>query len=130
VIMAHSGTRSGMFDGHWLQQFYALVRQYPNCWGDTAAFCTPGRTRWIPKMLRDPDIVEKLIHGSDYPVPVTAWFALRELGWSKVRELNRIPGTLERDLRIKRAMGLPDKVFTNAARVLGTRALRRWGLKT
>ena len=129
VTMAHSGTRSGMFDRHWLKQFYALVRQYPNCWGDTAAFCTPGRTRWIPMMLRDPDIVQKLIHGSDYPVPVTAWFALQELGWRKVRELNRIPGILERDVMIKRALGLPDAVFANAARVLGAEALRRWGLK-
>lgn len=127
VIMAHSGTRSGAFDGHWLNEFCALIRRYPNCWGDTAAFCTPGRMRWIPKLLNEQDILEKLIHGSDYPVPVTAWFALKELGWRKVRELNRIPGILERDVKIKRAMGLPDTVFTNAARVLGTERLKRWG---
>jgi len=128
VIMAHSGTRSGLFDGHWLKEFCALVRQYPNCWGDTAAFCTPGRTRWISRLLREQDIVAKLIHGSDYPVPVTAWFALQELGWKKVRELNSIPGIIERDVRIKRALGMPDTVFTNAAKVLDTGILRRWGL--
>jgi predicted TIM-barrel fold metal-dependent hydrolase len=126
VIMAHSGTRSGIFDDHWIDEFCALARKYPNCWGDTAAFCTPGRTRWIPKLLREQDVVEKLIHGSDYPVPVTAWFALKELGCVKVRELNRIPGILERDIRIKRALGLPDAVFTNVSRVLGAEKLRRW----
>ncbi len=126
VIMAHSGTRSGAFDGHWMEQFCKLVREYPNCWGDTAAFCTPGRIRWIPRMLREEGVVEKLMHGSDYPVPVTAWFALRELGWNRVRELNSIPGELERDVRIKRAMGLPGIVFTNPAKVLGQEALRRW----
>ena len=130
VIMAHSGTRSGLFDGHWLEEFCALAREYPNCWGDTAAFCTPGRTRWIPRMIKEQGVVEKLMHGSDYPVPVTAWFAMGELGWKKVHELNRIHGFLERDVRIKRAMGLPEAVFTNAARVLGAAALRRWGLKT
>ena len=128
VIMAHSGTRSGFFDGNWLPQFCALARQYPNCWGDTAAFCTPGRTRWVAQLLREPGVVEKLIHGSDYPVPPTAWFALRALGWRKVRELNGIPGFLERDVKIKRALGLPEAVFTNAAKVLGTGALGRWAV--
>jgi predicted TIM-barrel fold metal-dependent hydrolase len=130
VIMAHSGTKSGLFDSDWLPQFCALARRYPNCWGDTAAFCTPGRTRWIARFLREEGVVEKLLHGSDYPVPPTAWFALGTLGWRKVRELNRVPGLLERDVRIKRALGFPDSVFTNAARVLPRGALRHWGVRS
>jgi predicted TIM-barrel fold metal-dependent hydrolase len=127
IIMAHSGTRSGIFDGDWLAQFCGLARKYPNCWGDTSAFCTLGRMRWIPRFLREEGVIEKLMHGSDYPVPPSAWFALGQLGWTKVRELNRLPSFLERDARIKRAMGVPDSVFTNAAKVLTPGSVQRWG---
>ncbi|MCY3017930.1 MAG: amidohydrolase family protein [Planctomycetota bacterium] len=128
VVMAHSGTKSGLFDNSFLPQFCALARKYPNCWGDTSAFCTPGRTRWIARFLREEGVVEKLLHGSDYPVPPTAWFALGTLGWKKARELNRIPSLLERDVRVKRALGLPDSVFTSAAKVLAPGSLQRWGV--
>lgn len=128
VIVAHCGTKSGLFDTNWLPQFCNLARKYPNCWGDTSAFCTPGRTRWIPRILREEGVVEKLIHGSDYPVPPAAWTALFSLGWSRTRELQRVWSFLERDIRIKRELGMPDAVFTNAARVLAPGSLERWGV--
>lgn len=126
VIVAHCGTKSGLFDTNWLPQFCNLARKYRNCWGDTSAFCTPGRTRWIPRILREEGVVEKLIHGSDYPVPPAAWTALFTLGWSRTRSLQTIWSFLERDVRIKRELGMPDAVFTNAARVLAPGSLEKW----
>ena len=126
VIMAHCGTKSGIFDGHWMPDFCALARKYPNCWGDTSAFCTPGRTRWIARILREEGVVEKLIHGSDYPVPPGAYENLLALGWSRVRALAKIWSFLERDVSIKRARGFPDAVFTNAARILAPGSVKRW----
>ena len=79
--------------------------------------------------LREEGVVEKLVHGSDYPVPPTAWFSLSALGWSKVRELERIWSFLARDVEIKRARGFPDVVFTNPARVLAAGSLERWKIK-
>jgi predicted TIM-barrel fold metal-dependent hydrolase len=126
VIMAHCGTKSGLFDTHWMPDFCDLARRYPNCWGDTSAFCTPGRTRWIAPMLREEGVVEKLIHGSDYPVPPGAYENLLELGLSRTRALAKIWSFLERDVRIKQARGFPEVVFTNAARVLAPGSVRRW----
>ena len=128
VIMAHCGTRSGFFDTNWMPAFCALARKYPNCYGDNSAFTTPGRARWMPRFLREEGVVEKLVHGSDYPVPPTAWFSLRTLGWSKVRELQRTWSYLARDVEIKRACGFPEVVFGNAARVLTPGSLQRWGV--
>src|ERR1043165_7826685 len=47
VIMAHCGTQSGFFDQNWMPTFCELARHYPNCFGDTSAFNTPGRVRWM-----------------------------------------------------------------------------------
>jgi predicted TIM-barrel fold metal-dependent hydrolase len=128
VVMAHCGTGSGLFDTNWMQSFCELARRYPNCWGDNSAFNTPGRARWIARILKEEGIVGKLVHGSDYPVPPTAWWSFFALGWGRARALSSIWSFLERDVRIKQARGFPEQVFTNTARVLGDTALRRWGV--
>lgn len=126
VVMAHCGTRSGIFDGNWTREFIQLAREYPNCYGDTSAFTTPGRSRWLRYFLREEGVLPKLIHGSDYPVPPNALWSLRKLGFSQARAINTIWSFLARDVAIKRAWGYPDPVFTNAAKVLGRKALERW----
>ncbi len=128
VIMAHCGTKSGLFDSNWMPQFCELARAYPNCWGDTSAFNTPGRTRWISKFLREEGVVEKLVHGSDYPVPPSPMWSLLALGWTRARSLGKIWSFLERDVRIKQERGFPDMVFRNTAKVLGEKALKRWSV--
>lgn len=128
VIMAHCGTQSGLFDTNWMPSFCELARRYPNCFGDTSAFTTPGRSRWMSHFLREEGVVEKLIHGSDYPVPPSAWWSLPKLGWTKTQELQRIWSFLARDVEIKRACGFPDNVFTNTARILAPGSLERWGI--
>ncbi len=128
VVVAHSGTRSGLFDSQWLPEFCRLAREYPHCWGDTSAFCSLGRARWIAPLLRAEGVVEKLVHGSDYPLPPAAWASLFRLGWRRMRELARVESFLERDVRIKRACGMPPAVFTNAARLLPPGSLERWGV--
>ena len=128
VIVAHCGTKSGFFDTDWLPKFFELVRKYPHCWGDTSAFCTPGRSRWMKRILREEDVVDKLVHGSDYPVPPAPWASLFKLGWRKTYSLQKMWSFLERDIAIKRECGFPDAIFTNAARVLPMTVLRRWGV--
>jgi predicted TIM-barrel fold metal-dependent hydrolase len=128
VIMAHCATKSGLWDPDWFTAFAALAREYPHCYGDTSALTTPGRTRWNTRLLREKDLVPKLVHGSDYPVPPTAWWSLFKLGWSRTRELQRIWSFLERDVRIKRELGYPDEVFTRGARLLTPGSLERWGV--
>ncbi|HYF50525.1 MAG TPA: amidohydrolase family protein [Planctomycetota bacterium] len=128
VIVAHCGTKSGFFDTNWLPKFCELARKYPNCWGDTSAFCTPGRTRWIKRLLREEDVLAKLIHGSDYPVPPAAWTSVLKLGFRRTMSLQKTWSFLERDIAIKREYGFPEQVFSNAARVLPQKALERWGV--
>jgi uncharacterized protein len=113
VIAAHCATKSGLFDPEYFFDFARMTREYPNLYGDTSAFNVPMRGRHIPKCLEEP-LVERMVHGSDVPVPVHGHFAwLRGfLGWKAFRQWEKLPNVLERDYQFKVAMGFPPESFT------------------
>jgi uncharacterized protein len=113
VIAAHCGTKSGLFDSEYFHVFAGMTRDYPNLYGDTSAFNVPIRGRHIDECLRAP-LVHRLLHGSDYPVPVHGHYAwLRgNVNWRNFQKWERHPNILERDYQLKRAMGFPEETFT------------------
>lgn len=115
VIAAHCGTKSGLFAREYFQVFAEMIQRFPNLYGDTSAFNVPIRGRHIPKCLREP-LVSRMVHGSDFPVPVHGHFAwLRGLlSWNDFRRCEGNPNILERDYQLKRAMGFPPACFTRA----------------
>ena len=119
VIAAHSGTKSGLFDPEYFHVFAEMTRQFPNLYGDTSAFNVPVRGRHIAACLREP-LASRLVHGSDYPVPVHGhWAWLRGfLNWPAFRRAQRNANILERDYQLKLAMGFPPEHFTRIRRLL------------
>jgi predicted TIM-barrel fold metal-dependent hydrolase len=119
VIAAHCGTKSGLFDPEYFQVFAEMTRRHPNLYGDTSAFNVPIRGRHVKRCLESP-LVERMLHGSDYPVPVHGHFAwLRgQVDWAAFRRWEKCPNIVERDYQLKRAMGFPPEVFTRVARLL------------
>ena len=119
VIAAHCGTKSGLFTPEYFHGFVEMTRRFPNLYGDTSAFNVPIRGRHIPECLREP-LVSRMVHGSDYPVPVHGHFAwLRGfLSWRDFRRWETNPNILERDYQLKAAMGFPPESFTRIRRLL------------
>lgn len=119
VIAAHCG-------GEFQSDFVAMLERFPNLYGDTSAFNMPFSQRKLPALLA-PRVSERLLHGSDIPVPLSPyWAALkRELPFWRARELAAIRNPFERDVQIKRALGFPDAVFSRAAEVLRPESIRR-----
>lgn len=125
VILSHCATASLPWEKDFSRRFIELANRYPNCYGDTSALAAPGRTRYLRRFL-DSGLADKLVHGSDYPVPPIAWMALHRMGRRKTRELSALGSYLHRDVAIKRALGTPQAVFTRAAKLIPAAALRRW----
>lgn len=119
VIAAHSGTKSGLTDPEYFPVFAEMTRCFPNLYGDTSAFNVPLRGRHIRKCLREP-LASRMVHGSDYPVPVHGhWSWMRGfLNWKAFREAETNPNILERDYRLKVAMGFPARSFTRINQLL------------
>jgi uncharacterized protein len=119
VIAAHCATRSGLFDPQYFGELVAMLKEFPNLYADNSAFNVPIRGSVTPRTL-EPGIVERIVHGSDFPVPVLgvwAWlqgFVDRRTWW----EWERHPNPLERDYQLKRAMGYPEETFTRINRLL------------
>ena len=119
VIAAHCATKSGMFDPDYFFLFAERTRRYPNFYGDSSAFNVPIRGRHIPHCLKEP-LASRVIHGSDFPVPVYGFWAWTRgwLSWETSRRWDLQPNVLERDYQVKRALGFPESHFTTAWKLL------------
>ena len=125
VIAAHCGTKSGLFDPEYFHVFAEMTRRFPNLYGDTSAFNVPIRGRHIPECLREP-LASRMVHGSDYPVPVHGHFAWMKgfVDWKTFRKWEKHPNILERDYQLKLAMGFAPEVFTRINKLLRRRTLQ------
>lgn len=113
VIAAHAATKSGLGDPEYFFVWAEMLERWPNLYGDTSAWNVPLRGRHAGRSTTGL-IAERLLHGSDYPVPVNgAWARLRrfisDTEWQRCRD---IPNVLERDYQLKIAMGFSPEHFT------------------
>lgn len=108
VIAAHCGTSSHYLDPNYLDTFMAMLKQYPNLYGDNSGLLTPIRSRHLGALI-DPAKDGRIIHGSDIPIPVQGrWLAWRGLVSKKVgQEWDKNTNPIERDFQLKLAMGFP-----------------------
>jgi len=125
VVFSHCGTGSWLFPGHdYSQEFITLMERYDNAYGDTSAFASLVRRSQIRRFAAS-RYIDRILHGSDWPIPSSALVFLPELGFNRVKHLERDRHPLDRDVRTKRAMGLPESVFTSAWHLLAPR-IRHW----
>jgi hypothetical protein len=118
VIAAHAGS-SGFFHSiEYFDHFLALLDRYPSLYGDTAAFGTPVRRKYLLRLLGEPHLLARLVHGSDFPIPVVSWTYADVLGPWRTVALWREKNPLTRDAAMKRSLGVPEAVFTRAAGIL------------
>ena len=116
VIAAHCGTRSASDETDFVPQFCRLAREYENCFGDTAALNLPTRSYAYETILNDPVIRQKLVHGSDWPIP-----AIPPISQLHVRDalaLWREKNWMRRDVLIKQRLGLGPDYWHRAATLL------------
>jgi hypothetical protein len=119
VIAAHCATKSGLSDPEYFHIFAGMLDRFPNFYGDNSAFTMPIRGRHVRECIRKP-VVDRIIHGSDFPVPVYSHFP-RLRGFIDRTTFHRCqsePNILERDFQLKVAMGFSPQTFTRIWQVL------------
>ncbi len=116
VIAAHCGTRDRLTHRDYTPAFLRLAHEHERLYGDTAALNLPTRSYAYDKLLSDPVVRAKLVHGSDWPVPS---IPPRRIGlWRAGQLLLREGNWLQRDVEIKRRLGLDNDYWHRAATVL------------
>ena len=106
VVACHCGTSHPGEKPEMLPDYLAMIREYPNLWGDTAALTTRGRRLDFRHLRSDRLAIERFVHGSDFPVPPMAIPFVRELGLVNTARLRRIRNPFSKDLAIKNALGV------------------------
>ncbi len=114
IVAAHCATKSGARDKDYLPVLTRMMAEWPNLYADLSALNLPIRSAGLKYMLQRPDLHPRLVHGSDFPVPVQArWAQYRGLITpGEARRCRGIKNLLARDYRIKEAIGFPASVFT------------------
>jgi uncharacterized protein len=119
VIAAHCATKSGAFDRDHFDAWVAMLREFPNLYGDISAMVSLNRSGHLRDCLRD-EIAPRILHGSDFPVPALGhrmWLQ----GWidrAILRRCQAIANPLERDWQFKLALGFSEEIATRPATLL------------
>jgi predicted TIM-barrel fold metal-dependent hydrolase len=113
VIAAHAATKSGVFDPDYFPSLLKMMDEYPRLFADLSALNLPLRSAALP-VLRQPRWQSRVVHGSDFPVPVQpSWAKFRGLiSAEEARRQSHNRNLIDRDCRLKVAMGFEEKVFT------------------
>lgn len=119
VIAAHCGTKSGAFDPDYFDAWVAMLREFPNLYGDISAMVALNRCGHLRDCLRA-EVAPRILHGSDFPVPVLGhrmWLQ----GWidrATFRRCQSVRNPLERDWQFKLALGFSEEIATRPAGLL------------
>ena len=101
-----------------------LLREFDNLWVDNSGLANPSRFPYLPRFADDPLIRERSLHGSDFPVIAGGFYYPRRLGLPMIHAIHQERNGIEREARIKRAIGFDETTFTRAGNVLAN--LDRW----
>ena len=121
-IAAHCGTGTMLLDRDYFGVFAEMARRFPRLYGDNSALAAP-TFRLRPAALRQmlgSELGARIIHGSDVPVPIGGGlpWALGMLRWRDWRATAQVANPIERDARLKHALGFPEDTFTRLAGLL------------
>ena len=130
VIVAHCGAAGRLHLNETFGAFLELLRDYPNCYGDTAALANFWRSRYLFELLEPAklaarygveidDPLERLVHGSDFPIPCTPFAFVGRTSRADRRAARRLANPLDRDIALKRSAGLPEAPLTRAHDLIG-----------
>jgi uncharacterized protein len=115
VVAAHFASRSApaWIETDYLPAFLQMLKDYPQLYADNSALNTPNRSHVLRTCLRE-EWVDRVVHGSDYPVPVNGhWARWRgHVSRTAVTESHQSPNLIERDYLLKKHMGFPATSFT------------------
>ncbi len=127
VIAAHAAGRSGLWDPDWTADLARMTAEFPRLYCDNSALCSPNRWRTLKHLLHS-DLHDRVIHGSDFPVPVGGFgpFLGGHLRLRDLRSHGSEKNPFEKDRKLKEAMGFKPETFTRLDAVTGlSRAWRR-----
>lgn len=120
VIAAHAacGGRSGGEPNY--DRFLRLCGEYPNLYADISSLTQINRLGCLRRVLRQPELRGRLLYGTDMPLintsVVTPFAFPFRLSLRQMIRISRMENPWDRDMALKKALGMQDDNFTGAVR--------------
>lgn len=118
VIVPHAGNLRLFRDAADWEALRAEMVRRPNLRIDDSALCMLHRRRRLSRIVEAPEIHDRVLHGSDFPLPAQPLAFADRLGVREARRIGGIPSAFEKDVALKRALGVPDAFLGNGGALL------------
>ncbi|MFQ5929464.1 MAG: amidohydrolase family protein [Acidobacteriota bacterium] len=109
VIAAHACSYGLLFPEPYFKVFKGLADCYPHFYADTSALTLPNRARMLFLLQRHPELHERLIFGTDYPLPV---FSYPSLG-KAYKNVAKAPSSFDRQVLVLESLGIQFRDFSS-----------------
>lgn len=123
VIAGHIATTGKNEGEDNYERLVKLFSRYENLYTDISSLTQINKLGYLNRALADPLITQRMIYGSDWPLQffplVSPWYHLGRAPLRQLWRVSREKNKWDRDLRLKRAMGVPEAVFARSASILG-----------
>ncbi len=106
VIAAHGCSYGLMFFEKFLGTFLDLVKSYPNFYADISALTLINRLGMLLQLRRHPEVFDRLLFGTDYPLPVLHVACWGRVGFSALGEMIRTKNRFDRQYLVCSRLGL------------------------
>jgi hypothetical protein len=100
VIAAHACSYGLMLYEKFLPTLQDLAKRYPHFYADISALTQPNRLRMLLHLRHYPEIHERLLFGTDYPLSVFHWAAWGRVGLSSLRNMIRTKNRFDRQVAV------------------------------
>ena len=126
VIAAHIAT-TGKNDGEKnYDRLLPFFAKYPNLYTDISSLTQLNKLGYLSRALKDGSFTDRMVYGSDWPLQffplVSPWYHIGRAPIAELWRASRTSNQWDRDVKLKRAMGVPKSVFEQTAKILGVSA--------
>jgi hypothetical protein len=111
VIAAHACSYGLMLYEKFLPTFQDLAKHYPNFYADISALTLPNRFRMLLHLRHHPEIHDRLLFGTDYPLSVFHLAAWGRVGFRTLREMIRTKNRFDRQVAVCQSLQVGFKSF-------------------
>ncbi len=122
VIAAHIATTGETEQQPNFELLLAMMKQYPNLYADISSLTQINKLGYLKRALQVKGLDKQLIYGTDWPLqfaPLTsAWYFPLDLSIGDMIHLSSIENQWDRDVELKKALGVPNHVFSRSSTLL------------
>lgn len=106
VIAAHACSYGLMLYEKFHPTFLKFVKTYPNFYADISALTLPNRFKMLLLLRRHPEVHNRLLFGTDYPLAVFHFPAWGRVGGKDLYKAIRTANRFDRQFQVCRSLGI------------------------